>query len=1278
MPSSTSLLGTATTKSCEASIKSGKMKKVKVQDSIREEVEKIAKAKCLKMKSPGKLPSSAISPPPSTADNSRLVVHWLGHGRRCKMCHKMTDNDWSPTLLSYLQGKMVTYSSTIQSCMWPALTKLQSVVGVAGKEQGKTVGWVLPLVNSLLDKEMYSGLPRGEGPRAIVLCPGHVTAGKVGETLETVCEEGGLGLKIVTASRGRKVDQDSVEFVNGCDVLVSNPARVVQLVREGVTGLDRCCHLVVEDADITLEIHKEAVEELFLLWRRKRVTQQERLPDQVVVVGEEWSEAVQFLTEKILIKRWNPAIVFGSMLEAAVYSQLPILTSFHLSAQEKLSSLLTLLRNNRQQRVVICCTSWRISSDLHKYLEDKGVMAMVLRKVEDQVDLNSDISVWLDHPTGVPLLVSDEVSLPSIPGVADCLVNWDMPHQSKKIFSIRFRFIKNAIQQVPEKGHLRRAEVHLLLDSKDRHSFATLVPLLRRCGGDVPAGVLDHVDNDKHGMGRLCERMVEGRLDCSPHCVKRHWLDKRMDQDQGAGKRLEGVIQFLVLRVETPVLYWVRVMDSMYDRDFQMRVLRMGRHFCRKESCVPISHQELVLGLFVAVEGDEGVYHRARVVSLEYKECQEDKLIKVKLFLVDEGVAGSFHPSRISRLPVSLGLDSFVAGATPVTVTGILPPDKDPDWSLECAELVSGYLTPVQRIAREEVCRGRVLLHTTNMLWVDRCQMMVKQPTIARFVLHFETYSWLVSQYWAVPNPEHAEHLHKLAVKGGLEVAEYHRGGEVDEIEDDLSCSQVDKTPDCEASPSPRTAFLPQHTAVLVCMSECVTPGQFYLQLSAQLASLTRLEQEVATWATEHEESGHLLLPVTGQIVLARIDQYNEYLRAEVRHVGDRLVVFMVDTGEIATVLMEDTLPCPESLAYKIPHQAIQCSLAGVRPVSGDWSVPAGDQLFDLTRDSLTDSPLALVCQVSQVTSTGFSVRLTSTESGPDVDLASELVAAGLAGQELTELEDRLDIQESSMDLDEDFDTPNKMFNLERVLEACASDAYHDQLCVPTLLAKQIPVNTACPDTPVPASSPITPTQTVPADMPSLALVSTVSQYRTVTPRLTWRQSKACLFLTVQFNTVRDLEPVQVHVMVTYNMLVVQVLEHYMEDTILHTFPGSELELWGEVVPSQTKVVVKQRVVNIQLTPVDEKHCKQVDLPMEEVEWSWPRLGRAKCDWIRRDLEGLEENSCDVLTCQSEELKGEVHPLTGEKILQEELFDTSDEKEESITDDDQDNDGEEM
>ena len=71
--------------------------------------------------------------------------------------------------------------------------------------------------------------------------------------------------------------------------------------------------------------------------------------------------------------------------------------------------------------------------------------------------------------------------------------------------------------------------------------------------------------------------------------------------------------------------------------------------------------------------------------------------------------------------------------------------------------------------------------------------------------------------------------------------------------------------------------------------------------------------------------------------------------------------------------------------------------------------------------------------------------------------------------------------------------------------------------------------------------------------------------------------------MTVLVETMRDIVPSQVHVMVTQTSMMVQVLEHCMETTHLHTLPGSEMELWREVVPSMKEVVSKARVVIIKI-----------------------------------------------------------------------------------------------
>ena len=73
---------------------------------------------------------------------------------------------------------------------------------------------------------------------------------------------------------------------------------------------------------------------------------------------------------------------------------------------------------------------------------------------------------------------------------------------------------------------------------------------------------------------------------------------------------------------------------------------------------------------------------------------------------------------------------------------------------------------------REVVCRGRVLLHMSDTLWLDTYQVMVRQPTLAMFVCTFETVSWLVREGFATTTKNHMELLYKIAEKAGIPITE--------------------------------------------------------------------------------------------------------------------------------------------------------------------------------------------------------------------------------------------------------------------------------------------------------------------------------------------------------------------------------------------------------------------------------------------------------------------------------------------------------------------------
>ncbi len=56
--------------------------------------------------------------------------------------------------------------------MWPCAGRHKSFVGIARRRCGKTMGYIIPLLNQLLtnDETLYAGKSK-EAPLAVIICP---------------------------------------------------------------------------------------------------------------------------------------------------------------------------------------------------------------------------------------------------------------------------------------------------------------------------------------------------------------------------------------------------------------------------------------------------------------------------------------------------------------------------------------------------------------------------------------------------------------------------------------------------------------------------------------------------------------------------------------------------------------------------------------------------------------------------------------------------------------------------------------------------------------------------------------------------------------------------------------------------------------------------------------------------------------------------------------------------------------------------------------------------
>ena len=154
---------------------------------------------------------------------------------------------WPPNLKAFLRSQGVTEARALQATMWPAVSKLQSMLVVSPPStrspvsscaEGKTLGWLLPVL-AVLAEPPATPLS-GPQPRLIVVCPGLEMVSLTAAPINQVAVGAGISLKLVEDASGLREVEASV-FINGIDALVTTPARLVDRMEEqtSVTGIQR-------------------------------------------------------------------------------------------------------------------------------------------------------------------------------------------------------------------------------------------------------------------------------------------------------------------------------------------------------------------------------------------------------------------------------------------------------------------------------------------------------------------------------------------------------------------------------------------------------------------------------------------------------------------------------------------------------------------------------------------------------------------------------------------------------------------------------------------------------------------------------------------------------------------------------------------------------------------------------------------------------------------------------------------------------------------------------
>ena len=300
----------------------------------------------------------------------------------------------------------------VQQQAIPAILKGKDVLGIAQTGSGKTASFVLPILEKLQKTEPS----RNRFVKTLILVPTRELAMQVKDVVHTF--GAGLPRKVKTLPvYGGVSINPQMKQLQGTDVLVATPGRLLDLVESKAVHLSQVEVLVLDEADKMLNLgFKEEMDKIFALLPAKR---------QSILFSATLSTDVQSINDRLL---HNPVTV---QIEAESISPEQInQVAYNIAPEKKGPFLRYLIKQGDWQQVLVFVSSTRTADNLVDKLNKNGIQAAAMHSKKSQGARTDALQKFKAGKLRVLVatdLASRGIDIDQLPHV----INYDLPRSPK-------------------------------------------------------------------------------------------------------------------------------------------------------------------------------------------------------------------------------------------------------------------------------------------------------------------------------------------------------------------------------------------------------------------------------------------------------------------------------------------------------------------------------------------------------------------------------------------------------------------------------------------------------------------------------------------------------------------------------------------------------------------------------------------------------------------------------------------------------------------------------
>jgi ATP-dependent RNA helicase RhlE len=352
----------------------------------------------------------------------------------------------SSALVKAVTEQKYTTAYPIQQEAIPAILDGRDILGIAQTGSGKTASFVLPILEKLQKQTLSS---KNRHVKALVLVPTRELAVQTDTAFFTLGFYLPVKIKSLAVYGGVSINPQMIEL-QGVDILVATPGRLLELIAANATSLADVQVLVLDEADKMLNLgFKEEMTKLFDLLPAKR---------QTLLFSATLSTDLTTFHESLL---HNPLVI--KVEEKATYLDLIEQTAYRISEEKKGPLLRYLIKHHNMRQVLVFTSSVQRADAVVVKLNANGIHAEAIHSKKSQGARKSFLRMFKIGKLRVLVatdLLSRGIDIEFLPYV----INYELP-----------RSPKDYVHRIGRTGRAENSgEAIALVTPEDEHHFRVI------------------------------------------------------------------------------------------------------------------------------------------------------------------------------------------------------------------------------------------------------------------------------------------------------------------------------------------------------------------------------------------------------------------------------------------------------------------------------------------------------------------------------------------------------------------------------------------------------------------------------------------------------------------------------------------------------------------------------------------------------------------------------------------------------------------------------------